>query len=53
MIKSMTGFGHGEMSNANNQKVTVEMKSVNHRYCDLSLKLPKSLQCLRQTSGIS
>lgn len=41
MIKSMTGFGHGEMSNANNQKVTVEMKSVNHRYCDLSLKLPK------------
>ncbi|MCI5622409.1 YicC/YloC family endoribonuclease [Anaerostipes sp.] len=41
MIKSMTGFGHGEMSNTNNQKVTVEMKSVNHRYCDLSLKLPK------------
>lgn len=41
MIKSMTGFGHGEAANSNNQKVTVEMKSVNHRYCDLSLKLPK------------
>lgn len=41
MIKSMTGFGHGEISNAENQKVTVEIKSVNHRYCDLSLKLPK------------
>ena len=41
MIKSMTGFGHGEESNAANQKVTVEMKAVNHRYCDVSLKLPK------------
>lgn len=41
MIKSMTGFGHGETSNAANQKVTVEMKAVNHRYCDISLKLPK------------
>lgn len=41
MIKSMTGFGHGEMSNAANQKVTIEMKAVNHRYCDISLKLPK------------
>jgi uncharacterized protein (TIGR00255 family) len=39
----MTGFGHGEVSNDKNQKVTVEMKSVNHRYCDISLKLPKKL----------
>lgn len=43
MIRSMTGFGHGEVSNGKNQKVTVEMKSVNHRYCDISLKLPKKL----------
>ena len=43
MIRSMTGFGHGEVSNDKNQKVTVEMKSVNHRYCDISLKLPKKL----------
>ena len=43
MIRSMTGFGHGEASNDKNQKVTVEMKSVNHRYCDISLKLPKKL----------
>lgn len=43
MIRSMTGFGHGEVSNDKNQKVTVEMKSVNHRYCDSSLKLPKKL----------
>ena len=43
MIRSMTGFGHGEVSNDKNQKVTVEMKSVNHSYCDISLKLPKKL----------
>ena len=43
MIRSMTGFGHGEVSNDKNQKFTVEMKSVNHRYCDISLKLPKKL----------
>ena len=43
MIRSMRGFGHGEVSNDKNQKVTVEMKSVNHRYCDISLKLPKKL----------
>ncbi len=43
MIRSMTGYGHGEVSNDKNQKVTVEMKSVNHRYCDISLKLPKKL----------
>ena len=42
MIKSMTGFGHGEYSGPE-RKFTVELKSVNHRYLDLSLKLPKSL----------
>ncbi len=42
MIKSMTGFGHGEFCNEQ-RKFTVELKSVNHRYLDLSLKLPKSL----------
>ena len=43
MIRSMTGFGHGEVSNDKNQKVTVEMISVNHSFCDISLKLPKKL----------
>ena len=40
MIKSMTGFGHGEYT-YESEKVTVEIKSVNHRYLDLNLKLPK------------
>lgn len=42
MIKSMTGFGRSEVSNEN-FKITVEMKSVNHRYCDISIKIPKKL----------
>ncbi len=40
MIKSMTGFGRGEVS-TDQRKVIVEMKSVNHRYLDMSVKLPK------------
>ena len=41
-ICSMTGFGHGEAS-ADSRHVTVEIKSVNHRYLDLSVKMPKRL----------
>lgn len=42
MVKSMTGFGRFEVSEAE-RKMTVEIKSVNHRYLDLSVKLPKKL----------
>ncbi len=42
MIKSMTGFGRYEISEAQ-RKFTVEMKAVNHRYLDVSIKLPKKL----------
>ena len=42
MIKSMTGFGRCEISEAE-RKFTVEMKSVNHRYLDVSIKMPKKL----------
>lgn len=42
MIKSMTGFGRGE-SAENNRKFTVEIKSVNHRYLDVNIKMPKAL----------
>ena len=40
MIKSMTGFGRCEIVTAE-YKISVEMKAVNHRYLDLSIKLPK------------
>ncbi len=42
MIKSMTGFGRCEVAE-NNRKFTVEIKSVNHRYLDVNIKMPKSL----------
>ena len=42
MIKSMTGFGRCETAE-NNRKFTVEMKSVNHRYLDVNIKMPKKL----------
>ena len=40
MIKSMTGFGRCERTEGA-RKYTVEMKSVNHRYLDVNIKLPK------------
>lgn len=38
----MTGFGHSEVSN-DRCRITVEMKSVNHRYLDVNIKMPKKL----------
>ena len=42
MIASMTGFGRYEYSN-DKKKLIIEMKSVNHRYLDTNIKLPKKL----------
>ena len=42
MLKSMTGFGRYELSEGE-RKITVEMKAVNHRYLDVTLKMPKKL----------
>jgi uncharacterized protein (TIGR00255 family) len=42
MIKSMTGFGRAEHCDEK-RKITVEIKSVNHRYLDVNIKMPKKL----------
>lgn len=42
MVKSMTGFGRAEVLEGNT-KFTVEIKSVNHRYLDVNIKMPKKL----------
>ncbi len=42
MIKSMTGFGRAE-SVTKERRIVIEMKSVNHRYCDINIKMPKKL----------
>ena len=48
MIKSMTGFGRCEVTEGN-RKYTVEIKSVNHRYLDVNIKMPKSLNFFEST----
>ncbi len=40
MIKSMTGFGRSEFSDGK-RNITVEIKSVNHRYSDITVKMPR------------
>lgn len=42
MIKSMTGYGRGSAINEG-REITVELKSVNHRYLDLGIRLPKHI----------
>lgn len=57
-MQSMTGFGRGEASEQGRTMI-VELKSVNHRYLDLGMRLPRSLvfleDCVRKTisSGLS
>ena len=45
MIKSMTGFGRSEVSD-DRHKITVEIKSVNNRYLDLNIKMPRKFNAL-------
>ncbi|MBR4893206.1 MAG: YicC family protein [Clostridia bacterium] len=40
MVRSMTGFGRCKMS-VNEYDINIDIKSVNHRYLDLNIKLPK------------
>jgi len=47
MIKSMTGFGRGD-SQVGDKCFQVELKSVNHRYMDVSIKLPKKFTYLEE-----
>lgn len=44
---SMTGYGKGE-AEKNGLKITVEFKSVNHRFLDLSFKLPRGAQSFEE-----
>ena len=41
----MTGFGRAEVV-TDERKITIDLKSVNHRYLDLSIKMPKKLSFL-------
>ena len=52
MIKSMTGFGRCEVQKEN-RKFTVELKSVNHRYLDVNIRMPKKLNFFRDIDPYS
>ena len=47
MIKSMTGYGRYQLSN-DQREYQIEIKSVNHRYLDISVKIPKLLNYLEE-----
>ena len=47
MLRSMTGFGHSEYTE-NDITFTVEVKTVNHRYSDIFLRMPKQLSALEE-----
>ena len=47
MIRSMTGYGRGKYENEGREYL-VEIKSVNNRYCDISVKLPRSIGYLEE-----
>ena len=44
-MKSMTGYGKGTAS-LDGREMTVELKSVNHRFLDVSMRLPRTLSCV-------
>ena len=48
MIRSMTGYGKQSLS-VEKREYQIEMKSVNHRYLDINIKLPKSISYLEDT----
>lgn len=48
MIRSMTGYGRGE-NTKEDRKFTVEIKSVNHRYNDITIKLPRTMNYIEDT----
>ena len=48
MIKSMTGYGRANIEE-NLRKYQVEIKSINHKYLDISVKMPKQISYLEES----
>ncbi len=47
MIKSMTGYGRCEHIDEN-RKIVIDIRSVNHRYCDITVKVPRAYGYLEE-----
>ena len=50
MAISMTGFGRGEVK-SDNYQFLVECKTINHRYCDINMRLPRKINFLEDTNS--
>ena len=48
MVKSMTGYGRARETR-NKRDITVEVRSVNNRYLDCTVKLPRAYVCAEDT----
>ena len=48
MVKSMTSFGRSQGEEGNSYLFSIEMKSVNNRYLDLNIRLPKFMIALEE-----
>ena len=48
MIRSMTGYGKQNLS-VGGREYQIEIKSVNHRYLDINVKIPKAISHLEET----
>lgn len=48
MLRSMTAYGRSSLSTASGE-IVCELRSVNHRYLDVSVRLPESLRSLEPT----
>ncbi len=47
MIRSMTGFGAGRGASGG-EEIAVEVRSVNHKFCEVKVRLPRELAALEQ-----
>jgi uncharacterized protein (TIGR00255 family) len=45
MIRSMTGFGSGRRASAG-EEIAIELRSVNHKFCEVKVRLPRELAAL-------
>ena len=47
MIKSMTGYGKSSLS-INSREYQTEIKTVNHKYIDINIKIPRTISYLEE-----
>ena len=50
MLKSMTGFGAGRAA-VGGEELSVELRSVNHKFCEVKVRMPRELQALEGVVG--